>query len=204
MTAALTRGLWLLRAATSYALAAAAPATSALLARPTPCPGWDLELLLRHVGDSMDVLSEAMAAGSVSPGPLLCDEARWPELPGNDPVQSLHGHAFALLAACGNARADERPVAVGDRRLTASITALAGALEITVHAWDIAVACGSYRSVPAGLAAVLLPIAPVLITPDTRPGLFGRPIPVPVRCAPGDQLVAFLGRQPGRARPADR
>lgn len=188
--AALTRGLWLLRAATGYVLAAAEPATSALLARPTPCVGWDLELLLRHVGDSMEVLSEAMATGSVSPGPTGDGP------PGNDPVKSLHQHASGLLTACAAAGTDERPVVVGDRYLTASMTALSGALEITVHGWDIATACGSCRSVPAGLAAVLLPIAPLLITPATRPGLFADPVQIPVRSGPGDQLVAFLGRHP--------
>jgi hypothetical protein len=92
-------------------------------------------------------------------------------------------------------------VVVGDRRLTATMTALSGALEITVHGWDIATACGSHRSVPAGLAAVLLPIAPLLINPATRPGLFADPVQIPVRCGPGDQLVAFLGRQPRQPGP---
>jgi uncharacterized protein (TIGR03086 family) len=196
--AALTRAAWLLRAATRYALAAAEPAVSSLLARPTPCAGWDLELLLRHLGDSMAVLSEAMAAGSVSPGPRPSDEPAWDEPPGDDPVKGLHRHASGLLAACVGAGTDERLVAVGDRHLTASMTALSGALEITVHGWDIAAACGSYPSVPAGLAAVLLPVAPLLVTPALRPGLFADPVRVPVLCDPGDQLVAFLGRQPLR------
>jgi uncharacterized protein (TIGR03086 family) len=191
--AALTRGLWLLRAATGYALTAAEPATSALLALPTPCAGWDLELLLRHVGDSMEVLSEAMATGVVSRGPP------WDGPPGDDPVKTLHRHASGLLAACAGAGTDERPVVLGDRHLSASMTVLSGALEITVHGWDIATACGSYRPVPVGLAAVLLPIAPLLITPATRPGLFADPVQIPVRCDPGDQLVAFLGRQPRAA-----
>ena len=74
-----------------------------------------------------------------------------------------------------------------------------GAIEITVHGWDISVACGARRPVPQGLAAVLLlPIAPLLITPDTRPGLFADPVLLPGPAHPGDQLVAFLGRQPRR------
>jgi uncharacterized protein (TIGR03086 family) len=198
--AELTRALWLLRAATSYAIAAVEPATSALLARPTPCAGWDLELLLRHVGDSMEALSEAMAAGSVSPSPRLFDEPAWTEPAENDPVKSLKRHASGLLAACMGAGTAERPVVVGDRHLAASMTALSGALEITVHGWDIAAACGSHRSVPVGLAAVLLPVAPLLITPATRPGLFADPVRVPVRCGLSDQLVAFLGRQPAAGR----
>ena len=75
--------------------------------------------------------------------------------------------------------------------------AVTGALEITVHGWDIAVACDARRPVPPGLAAVLLPIAPLLITQAIRPGLFADPVRLPGPACPGDQLVAFLGRQPG-------
>jgi len=46
----------------------------------------------------------------------------------------------------------------------------------------------------------LLPIAPLLITPGTRPGLFADPVRLTGPASPGDRLVAFLGRQP-RPRP---
>jgi uncharacterized protein (TIGR03086 family) len=184
--AALTRGLWLLRSAVSYALAAAGPASSARLAVPTPCAGWDLGVLLAHVADSMGVLSGAIAAGTTAPG--------WPA--GGDPVVMLRCRAAGLLAACADAGPDEHPVAVGDRWLPASMTAVAGALEITVHGWDIAASCGRPRPVPPGLATVLLPVVPLLVTPATRRGLFADPVRVPGRLVPGDQLVALLGRQP--------
>jgi Mycothiol maleylpyruvate isomerase N-terminal domain len=54
-------GLGLLAAAVSYALGGAALATPPLLASPTPCPGWNLEMLLDHLGDSIGVLHEAIA-----------------------------------------------------------------------------------------------------------------------------------------------
>jgi hypothetical protein len=76
------------------------------------------------------------------------------------------------------------------------MAATAGAIEIAVHGWDISAACGVSRPVPPALAAVLLPIAPLLITPGTRPGLFADPVRLPGPAGPGDQLVAFLGRQP--------
>jgi hypothetical protein len=44
--------------------------------------------------------------------------------------------------------------------------------------------------------AVLLPIAPLLVTPGTRPELFADPVRLPGPACPGDQLVAFCGRQP--------
>ena len=74
--------------------------------------------------------------------------------------------------------------------------AVTGAIEIAVHGWDISVACGAGRPVPLGLAAVLLPIAPLLITPETRPGLFADPFRLPGPACPGNRLVAFLGRHP--------
>ena len=198
--AALTRGLWLLRSAVGYALAAAGPDGSARLAVPTPCAGWDLGVLLAHVADSMDVLCEAIASGPVAPG-----LPSGPGPSGDDPVMMLRCRAARLLAACANAGPDEHLVVIGDRRLPARMTAVAGALEITVHGWDIAAACGRPRPVPPGLAAVLLPVAPLLVTPATRRGLFADPVWVPGQPGPGDQLVAFLGRQPrppGAAGPA--
>jgi uncharacterized protein (TIGR03086 family) len=76
------------------------------------------------------------------------------------------------------------------------MVAVTGVIEITVHGWDISVACGARRPVPPGLAAALLPVAPVLIPRATRAGLFADPVPVPEAACPGDRLVAFLGRLP--------
>jgi uncharacterized protein (TIGR03086 family) len=199
--APLSKGLELLDSAVSYALASAALGTAQLLRRPTPCPGWDLEALLDHVSDSIGVLYEAInAEGSAS--------APSPDYPGPepDPVARLRGQAAMLLGACAVAGPAERRVAIGDRELTASMVAVTGAIEVTVHGWDISVACGARRPVPQGLAAVLLPIAPLLITPGTRPGLFADAVWLSGPASPGDQLVAFLGRQPPRPaapRPGD-
>jgi hypothetical protein len=95
----------------------------------------------------------------------------------------------------------ERRVAIGDRELTASMVAVTGAIEITVHGWDISVACGAGRPVPTGPAAVLLPIAPLLITPGARPGLFADPVRLPGPASPGDQLVASSAAGRARTRP---
>ena len=186
--AALTRAPRLLEHAVGYALATAALATPRFLPRPTPCAGWDLRTLVLHVGDSLGVLAEALRAGQVGPGPAPDDEP--------DPVAHLRRRARALLGACAAADAGERRVAIGDRELTVNVTAAAGAIEIAVHGWDISAACGVHRPVPPGLAAALLPIAPLLIPGTARAGLFADPVPVPGPSCPGDRLVAFLGRQP--------
>ena len=190
--APLSRGLELLDSAVSYALASAALGTAQLLRHPTPCPGWDLATLLDHVSDSIGVLHQAVTAGCATASAAPPGHP-WP---GPDPVARLRGQAAGLLDACAAAGPAERRVAIWDRELTASVVAVTGAIEIAVHGWDISVACGASRPVPPGLAAVLLPIAPLLITPGTRPGLFADPVQLPGPASPGDQLVAFLGRQP--------
>lgn len=189
--APLSRGLELLDAAVRYALAGATLVSPQFLSRPTPCPGWDLEHLLDHLSDSIGVLHEALAAGCI-------DAHAVPSHPGAgaSPVTRLYGQAGGLLTACTAAGPTGRPVAIGNRELTASMIALTGAIEIAVHGWDILEACGARRPVPPGLAAILLPIAPLLITPAMRPGLFANPVRLPGPAGPGDQFVAFLGRQP--------
>ena len=184
-------GQELLESAVSYALAAAALVTPQLLPRPTPCASWDLETLLDHLSDSIGVLHEAIVTAGISPGPAQdCDG------PGRDPVARLRGQAARLLGTCAATRPAGSLVAIGDRELTASMVAVTGAVEVSVHGWDIFVACGAARPVPPDLAAGLLPIAPLLIAPGTRPGLFADLVRLPGPAGPGDQLIAFLGRNP--------
>jgi hypothetical protein len=78
------------------------------------------------------------------------------------------------------------------------MVAVTGAIEIIVHGWDIAVACGRARPVPPGVAAVLLATASLLVPSDVRPRLFADPVPLHGPACPGDELVAFLGRRPFR------
>jgi uncharacterized protein (TIGR03086 family) len=189
--APLNRGVELLESAVSYALADAALVTPQLLSRPTPCLGWDLETLLEHLCDSIAVLHETIDSTGVGAG----GPAGHPG-PGYDLAARLRGQAASLLAAWAAAGPTGRLVDIGDRQLTASMVAVTGAIEITIHGWDISVACGARRPVPPGLAAVLLPVAAVLITPYTRSGLFAGPVRLPAPACAGDQLVALTGRQP--------
>lgn len=183
--AALTRGLELLESAVGYALTGTAMLTPHLLSRATPCTDWDLATLLDHLSDSVDVLHEAIGGAPVAGRR-------------SDPVRRLRGKLVALLAATASAGPADRPVAIRDRELTASIVALTGAMEVTVHGWDIAVACGANRPLPTGLATVLLATAPLLIPAHARAGLFADPVRLRGPARAGDELVAFLGRQPFR------
>ena len=199
----------LLDRAVQYALSAAGHATPQRLALATPCADWDLGALLAHLGDSFDALTEGLAARSVIPvsgssgaegsaGAPSEPGGRAGALLGGRPGGLLGGRAGALLRACADVRYGHEPVTVGDRRLTTSVIAITGAIEVAVHGWDISVTCGDHSPVPGRLATELLPYAALLVPRHTRPGLFADPVPVARRSCAGDRLVAFLGRQPTR------
>jgi uncharacterized protein (TIGR03086 family) len=149
-------------------------------------------MLLNHVVDSIRVLHEAITIGGVSAS-AAPDDALRPRL---DPVARLRRETAMLLAAGAAAGSTEGTVYIGDRELTTSLVTVAGAIEIAVHGWDISVACGDARVIPSNLADVLLPIAPLLITAETRSGLFADPVPLARPACPGDELGYLVNAGP--------
>jgi len=217
----------LLAAALEYALRAAAPAGPGLLARPTPCRGWDLSMLLRHVAESLGVLQEGLTSRRIAlhPGPedtaVIADplgafRARAARLlatsrehaPGHgadDPER--HGHPVhgpvhgPINGLCRAAALTHGVILIGGHWLPRDIAAGAGALEVAMHGWDIALACGRPEPIPVPLAARLLQLGPLLVPTAGRAPLFAEPVPVPAAAGPSDQLAAFLGRVPGQRLP---
>lgn len=182
----------LLLQAIGYALDVADSITPGLLSRPTPCQGWDLRTLLRHVNESLTALLEALGSGSVGAFPSAEDLAA-------DPAAAFRDRARRLADACtraGRRRRGDRAIVIADRALTLNAVACVGALEIAVHGWDISRACAIRRPIPRALAADLLAIAPLLVAEGGRSPLFAPPvIPAPA-AGPSDRLAAFLGRDP--------
>ncbi|MGR6923420.1 maleylpyruvate isomerase N-terminal domain-containing protein [[Actinomadura] parvosata] len=87
-------------------------------------------------------------------------------------------------------------VTVHDRHLTSPMVAAAGAIEITVHAWDVAMASGEPRPIPPHLAEDLLDLAHLFVTNADRPARFARPVILPMYAPTQDHLLAHLGRHP--------
>jgi uncharacterized protein (TIGR03086 family) len=191
--AALTGGVGLLERAIGYALGSVVAVTPQLLARPTPCSRWDLRALLCHVNDSLAVLYEGVATGCVGSDAVPTGATD----PGaTDPAVTFRRRAGRVLAAWTAAAPRDRAIAIGDCPLTASIVAGTGAVEIAAHGWDVSRACGQRRPIPPGLALDLLDISRLLVTDTTRDQQFAPAVIVSPRAAPGDRLVAFLGRRP--------
>jgi uncharacterized protein (TIGR03086 family) len=204
-TSVVTGGVALLERAMGYTLGSLLLVTPESMSRATPCDDWDLRALLAHMNESLCTLHEAVAFGHVDldatsdPGGLSADQAN-PHAdygdPARDPVATLRNRACAMVGAWANAR-DPGHIAIADRPLSAGIVAAAGAVEVAVHGWDVARACGRDSPVPSALAGELLDLCQVLVRDADRPTRFAAPIDLSRGLAsPSDRLVAYLGRRP--------
>jgi uncharacterized protein (TIGR03086 family) len=196
-TTALTGGVALLERAMAYTLGGLVLVTPEAMAGPTPCEAWDLRALLAHMNDSLLTLHEAIAVGHLDLDPAGGPgdpDAHYgdPEL---DPVGTLRSRACRMMAAWVAADGPAE-VTVADRGLASGIVAATGAVEVAVHGWDVARACGAVRPLPAGLAAHLAGVCRLVVDDDDRPTRFGTPVPVLPGAGPSDRLLAFLGRRP--------
>jgi uncharacterized protein (TIGR03086 family) len=162
----------------------------------TPCEQWDLLDLLRHMDDSLAAFTEAAEIGYVDLVPVRGDavDGLLERL-----LDRLRTRACALVAAWADPPG-RLQVRVGPEGTTlpGGLLAAAGALEIAVHGWDVAQACGVDRPLPAALALDLLDVAPVLIGDADRPARFADVVDVPLHARPSTRLLAVTGRVAGR------
>jgi len=189
--AALMGGIGLLERAINYALGSLHMVTPDTLPRPTPCSDWDLRALLGHLDDSFAALYEAADLGRVDLDVAADDRGSTV-----DPVGGVRDRACQLVGAWANAAEGPDTVCIAGSPLTAGIVSSTGALEVAVHGWDVARACGRHHPIPPALAEEMLSMSPLLISDADRPARFAPPVEVGALAAPGDRLVAFLGRNP--------
>lgn len=166
----------------AYALGSVAEARHMGLGRGTPCADWDLGELLEHLDDS---LYEGLSGGRIG------------VLPHADRVCGFRTRVCAVLGAWAAGPPEE--VLVGERPLDVRVMAAVGAVEITVHGWDVARSCGRPRPIPEGLAAELLSVARCVVGEEDRGLRFADPVAVPSGARPDVRLLGFLGRDPQRA-----
>lgn len=207
----------LLEQAVRYALVVTREIPPALLSRPTPCEGWDLAMLLAHANESLAALAEGAVGGCVAPAPQHEPETHEPQSHEPAPADRLGPHRVRVRRQSPPPRTTDDPVttfrhrarqlpslwaaaprliAVADRAMPADLTAAAGALEIAVHAWDIARSCRRNLPIPAAVAVELLSVGVVLVPENDRHPFFAPQAEVGAVACPSDRLVAFLGRDP--------
>ena len=189
-SAASLGGIALLERAITYTLGSLHVVESDALSVPTPCRDWDLRELLDHLNDALLALRQAAEVGRV-------DRVMAGTVPGpDDLVACLRIRACQLLGAWTAGVPDDELVCVAGRPLTAAIVTSTGAIEVAVHGWDVARACGRHHPLPPSLAEEMLDLVPLLVSDADRPGRFAAPVRVQAPAGPADRLLAFLGRDP--------
>ena len=185
-------GFALLERAMGYTLGSLVLVRADLMTAPTPCARWDLRRLLRHMDESLRTLDEAIAAGHLDLRAGAHGDADLGD-PVADPVGALRNRACRMMGAWADPRGPTA-VTIGDAGLPAGILAVAGAVEVAVHGWDVAQACGADRPIPSALAAALLGPARLFVDDGDRPHRFGPAVVVRREAGPAEQLLAHLGR----------
>ncbi|MCV7381352.1 TIGR03086 family protein [Mycobacterium alsense] len=176
---------YVLGEATRYLFGSLVLVRRADLAAPTPCAGWDLRRLLRHVSTSLTDVTDVLRGVDPPSGPRS----------GADPVAAVRSGTVDFLLA---ASAPGRRCEVAGRSLPSGIVVSVGALEMVLHAWDIAQACRVDRPISPDVASSLLCISPPLAEAGLAGHVFAEPLPSPATATPSDQLLALFGRRPGR------
>ena len=190
----LVAGVALLERSLGYTLGSLLLVRPQHLHRPTPCAAWDLAALLAHMNDSLLTLHEATVGGHVALNP--------PRRGHDDPplavpaATALRNRACRLLGDWNRMTPAEDLVSVAGKPMSAGMVAAAGAVEVAVHGWDVAQACGRPRPIPWPLAEELLELAPLFVSAADREHRFGPPVPTAPYTEAGDRLVAYLGRTP--------
>jgi uncharacterized protein (TIGR03086 family) len=182
-------GLELLERAVGYTLGSLQLVTPDALSRPTPCEGWDLGALLSHMNDSLLALQEAVDVGGIDLAPASEDPGAC-----DDPVTALRNRACQMLGAW-TAGEVAHAAYIGGFPVSVSDVTGAGAVEVAVHGWDVAQACGGGRPLPPRLAEDLLTCAQRYVTPADRPVRFADPLGLSQHAAADERLLAFLGRR---------
>jgi uncharacterized protein (TIGR03086 family) len=193
--AVIAQGVALLERAMGYTLGSLQLVTSESLGDATPCAEWDLRALLLHMNESLQALHEAIAVGHLELDPSLDVSDVYADYgdPLRDPVASLRNRACHMIGAWMSPGAPP-VVSIADHCVTADVVAAAGSIEVTVHGWDVAAACGADRPIPEPLARHLLDLCDVFVDDTDRPQRFGIVrAPTPHGSA-AERLLALLGR----------
>ena len=168
----------LLRRATDYALQVTSDLTGDELSLATPCAGWDAGRVVLHLADVADALVALLETGRLAmPEPARVEDP--------DPVCVLQACLLRLDAALSMATHIDH----------ADAAARAGAIEFTMHGWDIGVARDRDHVIPPGLADDVREVAEAQVGDDLRGSVFAAPVEVPADAPPDDRLAGFLGRR---------
>jgi uncharacterized protein (TIGR03086 family) len=143
--------------------------------------------------DALGALAEATRSPAIGLAPTS-GSGRGAEL-----LESIRQRACSLIGHWSEWEASvpglPARVGLGEASLARETLGIVGALEITLHGWDVARACGVDRPIPPALASDLLPVAREHIADADRPLRFAPVVEVPGEAGPSTRLLAYAGRR---------
>ena len=167
-------------------------------ARSTPCQQWNAAQVLRHAaGDQLAFAAAITGSGGPAENPFE-PSAACPQDPRAFLEDALQTAGAAWSGVVPGTASLPTPLPQG--AMNSDDAAAAAALDIAVHAWDIAAATGQPSPLPAGLAAKLMPVATAIVEPLRAYGAYAAALDP----EPGDDdaaaLLRYLGRSPAWSR----
>jgi uncharacterized protein (TIGR03086 family) len=173
------------------------------LGDPTPCPDYTVADLLDHIGGlalafTLSARKEEIPGGGNASGDGTRLETGWRD--------RIAGQLGELGVAWLEPAAYDGMTMAGPIEMPAEIAALVALDEVTVHAWDLAVATGQpYAADPAAVEAAH-GFASSFEPPDGGTddgGLFGPPVRVPDDAPALHRLLGATGRDPSWSPPPE-
>ncbi|MFJ1807321.1 MULTISPECIES: TIGR03086 family metal-binding protein [unclassified Streptomyces] len=158
----------------------------------TPCDAWTARQVLNHARIDQQGYGLALTGGQPDSDPFHPADAF-----DGDPTAELAKVLDAVAGAYARLPADTEQVPTPLGPLPLPLAVGAAAMDAAVHAWDIAVATGQDRPLPAATAEGIRPTAEHLV--DHLRDAFGVFAPAretPNGHDPAATLLAFLGRDP--------
>ncbi|TDD61002.1 TIGR03086 family protein [Kribbella antibiotica] len=160
------------------------------LAKPTPCPEYDVRTLQAHLLSVIARIDLALTGGDPLSIPMVTDSpdvaAAWKE----------HRVALDVTLTDDSILGRICKLPFGTMPGAAAIGAYTG--ELTTHSWDLAKATGRLDQLDDDLANTVLPMLRHNLPAEPRGGAvpFGPVVAVADDASPYDRLAAWQGRQP--------
>jgi uncharacterized protein (TIGR03086 family) len=183
--------LTVLADATRYLFRSILLVRDADLSAPTPCPDWDLRRLVQHLQTSLVHVTDVLSVRGLHDAPMFDPNGD----AGTDAVAPIRARIVDVLVAWTSFPTGNRWCEAWGQTLPTKVVVDVAAIEMVLHASDITHACRTDRPIPADLASALLSVAPPLAEAGVAGHVFARPLAVPTRATPSDQLLALFGRQ---------
>ena len=167
-------------------------------ARSTPCEQWNVAQVLRHAaGDQLAFAAAITGSGGPAEDPFDPSAAS-PDGPRAFLEDALRASGAAWSTVAPGTAGLPTPLPQG--AMAADDAAAAAALDMAVHAWDLALATGQPAPLPAALAKQLMPVATAIVEPLRTYGVYAAALAPEPRDDDAATLLRYLGRHPGWTR----